>query len=247
MRPLLLAAVLVAAGCTKAKQEPAPKAAIEFFKVDPAKAGSLSGIVHFKGRPERGKLIKMDAEEDCQKLHSKPVYEDLVIAGKDGGLANVFVYVKTGLEGKVFEPVKDVVVMEQKGCQFVPRVIGLLTGQTLGVKNSDPVSHNIHPMPKNNREWNQQQSPEAPNLERRFGFAEVMIPVKCNVHAWMKSYIGVMSHPYFAVTTVSGDFQFKNLPSGEYTVAAWHEKLGELTEKINVGAGSTVSLGFDFK
>ena len=247
MKRVWLIVAFVGASCSTAKQEPPAKLAVEFFKVDPAKAGTVAGAVHFKGKPLKGKLISMDAEEACQKLHPKPVHEELVVIGKDGGLANVFVYVKTGLEGKVFEPRKEVVLMEQKGCQFVPRVIGLQTGQTLGVRNSDPVSHNIHPMSKNNREWNQQQSPDAPDLERRFGFAEVMIPVKCNVHAWMKSYAGVMAHPYFGVTGATGEFQWKDLPVGEYTVAAWHESLGELVQQITVSAGGTASVKFDYK
>ena len=106
MKRLILTAALLAAGCTKAKQEPQPKATVEYFRVDPAQAGTVTGSIHYKGKPQRGKLIAMDAEEDCQKLHKKPVYEDLIVTGKTGGLANAFVYIKTGLEGKKFEPQK---------------------------------------------------------------------------------------------------------------------------------------------
>src|SRR5574338_202491 len=124
--------------------------------------------------------------------NKEAVYEDAVQTDKGGGLTNAFGDVKTGLEGKSFAPAETAVVLEQGGSQFIPRVIGLRAGQTLAVKNSDPVSHNVHPVPQNNRDWNQQQPPDAPDLKRRFAYPEVMIPVKCNIHGWMRSYIGVL-------------------------------------------------------
>lgn len=243
------AVVLLLVGCSQTKQESAHKAPPppEYFKVEPSTAASLHGVVHFAGKKPAAKLISMDAEEACQKLHSKPVKEEIVVTGKDGALTNAFVYIKSGLEGKKFEPVQTAVVLDQHGCTFVPRVIALRTGQTLSVKNSDPVSHNIHPMPQNNREWNQQQSPGAADLQRKFGFPEVMIPVKCNVHNWMHSYIGVMDHPYFSVTAANGEFDWTAIPPGEYVVAAWHEGLGELTEKVTLAKGQQAKLSFTFR
>jgi hypothetical protein len=188
----------------------------------------------------------MEAEEGCEALHKTPVYDQSVEVSKDGGLANVFVYVKSGLEGKKFEPPTTAVVLDQQGCQFVPRVIALRAGQTLNVKNSDPVSHNIHPMPVNNRDWNQQQAPGSPVLQRRFVRPEVMIPVKCNIHAWMKTYIGVLEHPYFAVTDADGKFGFAPLPTGKYTIAAWHESFGEKTQDVEIRPGSPLQLRFVF-
>jgi hypothetical protein len=189
----------------------------------------------------------MDAEEACEKMQTKPVFSGAVLTGKQGGLAGAFVYVKSGLEGKVFEPVAQAVVLDQRGCQFVPRVVALRVGQPLSVKNSDPVSHNIHPQPRENREWNQQQSPGSPDLQRKFVRPEVLIPVKCNVHAWMKSYISVMDHPYFAVTDESGSFEWSTVPPGEYVLAAWHERLGELTEKVSVSKASPAEVTFTFR
>jgi plastocyanin len=185
----------------------------------------------------------MTAETACVAAHAgKPVYDEPVVTGKAGEIANVFVYVKTGLEGKKFEPPKTAVVIEQHGCMFVPRVMGILSGQTLAVKNTDNVSHNINPMPKENREWNQQQSPGAPDIERRFARPEIMIPVKCNVHKWMRSYIGVLDHPYFAVTSSDGSFELKNLPPGDYTVAVWHEQLGGKTQEIHMAASASTEM-----
>jgi hypothetical protein len=214
--------------------------------VNPASAASLRGTVRFSGKTPPAKAISMNAEEACEKLHDKPVQLTTVITGRGGALADSFVYIKSGLEGKTFEPPKEAVVLDQRGCMFVPRVVALHTGQTLAVKNSDPVSHNVHPMPRNSREWNQQQSPGAPDLARRFIRPEVMIPVKCNVHSWMRSYIGVMDHPYFAVTGSTGDFEWTQIPPGEYTVAVWHEALGELTERITLKANDHATVNFTF-
>jgi hypothetical protein len=239
---------VVMIGCSGSKPEAPEKAAApEYFKVDPATAGSIKGNVHFVGTRPAAKPISMDAEAACEKLHDKPVDGSGFAVGKDGGLANVFVYIKSGLEGKVFEPPKEPVVLDQRGCMFVPRVVGLQSRQTLAVKNSDPVSHNIHPNPQNNREWNQQQSPGSPDLTRRFATPEVMIPVKCNVHSWMRSYIGVLDHPYLAVTNDSGEFAWTSVPPGNYTVAAWHETFGELTENVTVGSGAGRDVKFTFR
>jgi hypothetical protein len=219
----------------------------EYYRVDPASAASLRGTVRFPGKTPAAKAISMDAEEGCEKLHERPVRLTTIVTGRSGALAGAFVYIKSGLEGKTFEPPKEAVVLDQRGCMFVPRVVAIHTGQTLAVKNSDPVSHNVHPMPRNSREWNQQQSPGAPDLARRFIRPEVMIPVKCNVHSWMRSYIGVMDHPYFAVTGNGGDFEWTQIPPGEYTVAVWHETLGELTERIKLEANADATLNFTFQ
>jgi Carboxypeptidase regulatory-like domain len=130
---------------------------------------------------------------------------------------------------------------------YDPHVIAVMTGQNIEVKNDDQTTHNIHPMPKDNREWNKSQPPGAAPISDSFARAENAIPVKCNVHPWMKSYIAVFKHPYFAVTGKDGSFQLPNLPPGEYTVEAWHEKLGTMTQKITVAAGESKTVDFTFK
>lgn len=235
---LMTAALLLSAACgskpaagPEAKKEEAK--APEYFKVDPATASDIKGSVKLAGKAPALKKISMDAEEECQKMNKQPVF-DKAVEVNNGKLANVFVYVKSGLEGKAFEPATEAVVLEQKGCQFVPRVMALRTGQTIAVRNSDPVTHNVHPMPRSNRDWNQSQAAGAPDLKRKFTVPEVMIPVKCNVHAWMKGYIAVLDHPYFAISANDGEFSLKGLPPGQYTIAAWHESFGEKTEQVTL-------------
>jgi hypothetical protein len=226
---------------------PVAKAPEQYYHVDPSNAAKLRGEVRFEGTRPAPKRISMDAEKACADMHKSPVFDDQVLVGKSGGLANVFVYVKSGLDGKAFEPALQSVLIEQRGCQFIPRVVGLRAGQTLAVRNSDPVSHNIHPRAQNNRDWNQQQGPKEPDLERKFARAEVMIPVKCDVHAWMRSYIGVLDHPFFAVTDASGGFAIDGLPPGQYTIAAWHEVFGETTQNVSVQPGQTGTVKFVFR
>jgi hypothetical protein len=247
------ALALIFVGCSSTKPpekavttEPAKP--IEYFHVDPATAGTLAGVVTFHGAKPANEKISMESDAACNQAHKgRPVYDDVVIVGKGGGLANAFVYIQSGLEGKVFEPVKEPATLDQHSCMFAPRVIGIRAAQPLDVKNSDPVSHNIHPMPKNNREWNDQQSPGTPDVEHKFARTDIMIPVKCNVHSWMHAWIGVVEHPYFAVTGANGKFDWSNVPPGDYTVAVWHEKLGSLTKQVHVPASGHVDADFSYE
>ena len=122
-----------------------------------------------------------------------------MLINEDGTLKNVFIWVKEGLEDYKFDTPTEAATLDQDGCLYSPHVFGVQTNQKINIGNSDSVTHNIHPVPKNNREWNISQSPEQ-KYTRSFPRQEVMVPVKCNVHPWMKAYIGVISHPYFSVT-----------------------------------------------
>jgi hypothetical protein len=247
----LVLPVMLLAGCSRkqpatsdttsvAKPQPA------YFRVDPATAASVSGTVQFSGRKAAPKAIDMSEDPACVHAHhGKPVDESLVV-GPRNGLENVFVYIEQGLEGKTFATPTTPVVIDQTGCWFVPRVIGIQTGQVLQVVNSDPVTHNIHPRATINREWNHSQGPGDPPLERRFMQPEVMIPVKCNIHSWMHAYIGVLSHPYFTVSNTTGAFEIPNLPPGTYTIAAWQEKLGTQHQTLTVEPGGKANVHFVF-
>jgi hypothetical protein len=240
----LLPLLILLAACKTAPKESAPA----YFEVDGKTAGVIRGKVRFAGKAPAGKVISLDADAQCAALHAGgTITEEGVVVGPEGGAGNVFVYVKTGMEGRQFAPPAEPVTIDQKGCRFAPRVIGMQTGQPLRVTNSDPVTHNIHPQPQNSRDWNQSQAPEDPALLRRFSKAEVMIPVKCNVHNWMRAWIGVVDHPYFAVTGTDGAFTLRNVPPGTYTVAVWQEKLGTEEQTVTVAPSGDAELNFTIK
>jgi plastocyanin len=213
---------------------------------DAASGASLTGAVKFDGAALKPARIDMSSDPNCAKAHSTPAtVEDLVIGG-NGALANVVVYVSDGLAEQTFDPPQKPAEIEQKGCQYKPHVLAMQTSQKLEVVNDDPTTHNIHPMPNNNREWNKSQ-PHGMEVEETFTREEIAIPVKCNIHPWMRAYIAVFKHPYFAVTDKDGKFEIKNLPPGTYTIKAWHEKLGTQAQKVTVAGGEAKSLDFAFK
>src|SRR5262249_27406496 len=157
---------------------------------DPATAGTITGKISFTGEKPVAKKIDVDEEQQCAQMHKgSPLFDQSGVVNKNGKLANVFVDVKEGLEGKTFEPPAEPVVIDQKGCWFEPRVLGIQTGQLLNVTNSDPVTHNIHPLAQVNRAWNQSQDPGSQPLKRHFQQREIMIRVKCNIHSWMRAWI----------------------------------------------------------
>jgi plastocyanin len=212
----------------------------------PDGSATLSGVVKFQGMAPKPKNIDMSSDPNCAKAHPTPATTEEVVVDGDNDLANVIVYVSDGLGDRTFQPPDQPAVFEQKGCQYKPHVLALQAKQKLDVVNSDETTHNIHPSPNNNREWNMTQ-PHGVPLEQTFAREEIAIPVKCNIHPWMKGYIGVFRHPYFAVSDKKGGFNLKDLPPGSYTITAWHEKLGTQTQKITVGAGDTKTLDFTFK
>lgn len=207
---------------------------------------SLKGEVKFEGTPPKGTRIDMSADPLCAKAHPTPLTTEDVVVGAGGGLENVVVYVSEGLTAHDFQPPQDAVTLEQKGCQYQPHVVAMQANQKLNIVNADETTHNIHPTPNNNREFNMTQ-PHGMPLDHTFAREEVAIPVKCNVHPWMKGYIAVFKHPYFAVTDKSGAFELKNLPPGTYTITAWQEKLGTQTQKVTLGGGESKTIDFNFK
>ena len=253
----MAAAALLLAGCSKpapapetAKTEtPAPAKPVVYYHVDPATAGTVTGKILFTGKAPATAHKKVDMDEDpqCAKLHKGPFYDDAIQVGRKNALANTFVYIKKGLEDKKFEPPADPVVIDQHGCWFEPRIIAMQAGQALKAVNSDPVTHNIHPRAKVNREWNQNQPEGAEPAIRKFAFPEIMIRVKCNIHPWMKAWIGVVDNPYFAVTKADGSFEMKNVPPGVYTIEAWQEDLGVQEQQVTVAASGKAAADFTFK
>jgi len=211
-----------------------------------APAGSVTGVVKFQGALLPPARIDMSSDPNCLKAHPSPGTVEDIVVHSGGALENAVVYVSGGLEGRTFQPPAEPVVLEQKGCTYKPHVIALQANQKLSVVNSDSTTHNIHPIPNNNREWNMTQPPGVP-LEQTFAREEIAVPVKCNIHPWMRGYIAVFKHPYFAVTDKDGSFELKNLPPGSYTITVWHGKLGTQSQKVTVGEGKTEKLEFAFK
>ena len=226
-----------------AKALPAPV----YYKVDLNTSGTLFGRIRYSGRKPARKLVDMSGDPACVAAHDGKAYQNSVVVSTSGSMANVFVYIKSGLEGKNFEVPAAPVTIDQKGCWFHPRVLGIQTGQRLEVINSDPVTHNIHPLAQINREWNHSQGQGDAPLERKFLKPEVPIRVKCNIHSWMHAFIGVVSHPYFAVTGPDGTFEIRNVPPGDYIIEAWQERLGTQEEKVTVAPSAKIENNFTFK
>jgi plastocyanin len=223
----MCAALLLVAGCSSEKkpeetaEQPAATTQQAATPIDQATVGEITGKVSFEGSKPKQARIMMDQDPVCVKKHSGPVYaEDNAVNG-NGTLPNVFIYVKSGAEKYTFATPTEPVTLDQDGCMYKPHVLGIMVGQTFKVVSSDATTHNIHPMPKDNREWNESQPPGAAPIEKTFARPEVMIPVKCNQHPWMRAYIGVVKNPFYAVTGSDGTFTIKGLPPGEYTIEAW--------------------------
>ncbi len=238
------------AGCGK-KQETsettAPAGTAVGVPVDTATAGSISGTVELNGAAPRMKTINMAAEPSCAKQHSTPATSQEVLVGKNNGLENVVVYLKGNFSEYKFDSKLAPATITQKGCMYDPHVVVLETGQALQVINADPVTHNIHPIPKDNREWNESQPPGAPPIDQSFAHQEIAIPVKCNIHPWMKAYIAVFDDPYFAVTQKDGSFDLKNVPPGTYTLVAWHELYGTSEQPVTIGSKESKTVNITFK
>jgi plastocyanin len=169
-----------------------------------------------------------------------------VIVSGDGSLQNVFVYVKDGLGALKFPVPATPLVLDQKGCQYRPHVFGVQVGQTIEILNSDNTLHNIHAWPQANAEFNKGQALQGMKDTHVFSTQEVMVPFRCDVHRWMNSFVGVIGHPFFAVTGADGSFQLQGLPPGTYTIEAWHEKFGTKTASVTIGAKESKDVAFSF-
>lgn len=223
-------------GCNRVPESaPLPKRAI-----DPATVGVIHGVVRLQGVPPSPTKIPVASFKEC--ANSRTEDEDVLI--RDGKVQNAFVYIKEGLEGYALPPPGGEGVLDQKGCLYMPRVIGLRVGQTLVVRNTDAFLHNVHALPKFSRSFNVGMNQGAPEIRRTFESPEVMVPIRCDVHPWMRAYVGVLPHPYFAVTSADGAFEIKNVPPGRYTLEVWHEKLGTQRIVVDVGPGEERSANF---
>lgn len=244
LRLVVVALFACAAACGKSVSEQ-PPAASAGKHVDPATAGSISGTVRFEGTPPAPEPIRLS--RDCVTGGSPNPQSDAVLVSKDGGLRNAFVYVRDGLDpGYAFDTPTTPVELVQKGCIYEPRVLGVRVGQPIDVVNNDPTLHNVHALPMVNQEFNKSQPIQNSHMSHVFTAPEVMVRFKCDVHAWMAAYVGVMTHPYFAVSDDAGHFAIPTLPPGTYTLEAWHEKFGRRTATVTVIGQQTQTVTFSF-
>ncbi len=256
MKSLLLTcgvvSALLLAGCGGSKEEakkeaPAQPAAAPAGATDDANAATITGKVVFTGDKPTLRSIDMSANPACARVHTTPQKSEEAIVNDNGTLRYTFVWISKGLPDKQWPTPATAVSLDQQGCMYKPHVLGVMTGQGIEIKNDDPTNHNIHPLPKVNQEWNESQPPKGESKTKSFAREEVMIPVKCNVHPWMRAYIGVVSHPFFAVTGEDGTFTIKGLPPGTYTLQSWHEKYGTQDQQITVAPKESKTVDFSYK
>lgn len=208
-------------------------------------AGTISGAVELVGTPPVEPVIPMSADPVCAAAHKGPVRAQTVVVGPDGGLANVFVFVKD-YSGPVPPPSGVPVVLNQRGCEYEPHVVGVQVGQKLQIKNDDQTLHNVDAIAKNNPEFNIAQPVQGMVSEKIFDKPEIMVRLKCDVHSWMSAWVGVVANPYFAVSDSSGKFTIKGIPPGTYTLEAWQEKYGTQTQQVTIPPKGTAEASFSF-
>jgi plastocyanin len=243
---VLLSALLLAACGSGPQPKAESEATLPAAHVDPATAGSISGRILFKGDAPVMPVIDMSSNPQCERQHHSPQKAETVVVNSNGTLKNVFVWIKSGLVPARWEPPSTPARLDQHGCIYEPHVQGIMEGQDLDIVNSDPVNHNVHAECEKNAAWNESQPPRAEHKFKKFDNEEVLFPVTCSVHPWMRAYIGVSPHPFFAVTGDDGAFTLKGVPPGTYTIEAVHEKYGRKEGKITVAPSGTANIEFTY-
>lgn len=206
--------------------------------------GSVSGKVTYEGTPAKPKVIDMAKEPSCAKQHATPPTTESVVTGPNNSLENVVIYISAGVpdDSAPSQPAR----FTQRGCQYVPHLLAFQVNQTLEIVNDDQTSHNIHPLPRINREWNKSQPAGSPPASEKYDKPEFIL-VKCNIHPWMRGYFAVLKNSHYAVTAGDGEFKLPNLPPGKYTVSAWHESYGEQSQEVSISGSETQTVNFAFK
>ena len=245
--PLLLVTcgALASSACSAGSGESTPAPAGKH--VNTATAGSITGKISFTGTPPAREPIRMGSDPACKENAGPNPQSNTVLVSKDGALQNVFVYIKSGLDpAYTFDAVTTPVVLDQKGCTYVPRVLGLRVNQPLMLTNDDETFHNIHALPTVNREFNHGLAMKGQTQQEVFTKPEVMVRVKCDGHGWMAAWVGVLAHPFFAVSAADGSFALTGVPPGTYTIEAWHERFGAQTAAVTIADHQAQTVAFAF-
>jgi plastocyanin len=238
---LAVAPLVACGGGGGADQPPATTAPAPAAQTGTA---SIAGKVTYSGAAPEVELVKMTADPKCKELHPDGLERAAFDLAEDGGVGGVLVYVK-GVSGSFPAP-SAAASLDQNGCAYSPRMLAVMAGQDLKITNSDATLHNIHPRPKNNEEFNVGQPRQGMETTRSFSKAELMIPVGCDVHPWMRAYISVFEHPFFAVTGADGSFSIGGLPAGDYEVEALHPTLDATSGRVSLGDGQAGSLDLGY-
>jgi plastocyanin len=197
-----------------------------------ASAADIVGKVTLKGTPAKEVQVNMATDPKCGALHTQPVLTRFYVTAPDGGLGDVLIYIKSGLEKKEWPVPTKSALLDQKGCEYAPYVMGVQVGQTIDIRNSDPTLHNVHATPKINKEFNFAQPVQGMVTKKSFDKPEVPVRFKCDVHPWMFAYVGVFDHPFFATTDEKGNFKISDVPNGKYTLVAYHRKTHNTEEGV---------------
>jgi plastocyanin len=245
LRAVSSLALVMAAACSQPQPERTPPP--DAKRVDASKAGRVSGRVAIEGPVPGNPPIKTDSDPYCARTNTDGLSAETFVVDSGQGLNNVFVYVKDGLGTYYFDTPATAVTLDQKGCRYTPHVAGVQTGQPIEILNSDSTLHNVNAVANVNRGFNFAQAMQGFKNTVSFTAPEVMVRIKCDVHGWMNAYVGVLPHPYFAVTSGGGKFELTNVPAGTYVVEAWHEKLGTQTQNVTLGEKESKELSFAFK
>ena len=221
---------------------------ILFIFVDFAFSGDVKGKIKFDGKAPKMKPLRMDADPVCVANSDIKPRKEWLVLDENNGVKNVLVYVKESKSGslsKNYDTPKEAAVIDQKGCVYIPHVLGVMVGQQLDILNSDGTLHNIHALPKVNKEFNKAMPRSKKQMSVKFDKVEAPFKIKCDVHPWMGAFLGVFEHPYFAVTDDSGSYTISGLAPGKYILEAWHEKLGLQTVDLSVDeSGATQNFTF---
>lgn len=209
-------------------------------------SATIAGTISFEGEAPTLRPIRMNADPGCAAKHDGPVASEALVLGEGNAMANVIVRITEGLPARNWTPPATPVTLDQDGCKYSPHVIGLVEGQELKILNSDGLLHNVHALPKENKEFNMAMPATRTEAVKSFATAEAPFKIKCDVHPWMGAYILVSEHPYFSITGTDGSFAIEGLPAGTFTIEAWHEVLGIQTATVTVEDGASGETNFSF-
>lgn len=210
-------------------------------------ASSITGTVTFAGKAPTLRPLAMDAEPVCLKKHPGPVPSEMLALGSGNTMGNIMVWVSKGLPaGKTWPAPKTPVTLDQNGCLYKPHVMGIMVGQPYKILNSDGIPHNVHTLPKINKQFNRAMPATLKEVTTTFDKPEGLFQIKCDVHPWMTAYIGVFNHPFYSVTATDGKYTISGLDPGTYEITAWHERLGTQTASVTVAANDKKTQDFKF-